>query len=89
MFDIKRTNAVAKPMASAFSAVLETARTGHMPNTCTNTGLSFHTPLMNSSVDGLFINEAKNPALWFVGLEGGHSLYGNGAFGCYCCRVDH
>ncbi len=56
MLDMISTNAVAKPIARAFIAVFETASTGHMPSTWTNTGFSFQRPLMNSSV--LLLEEA-------------------------------
>jgi hypothetical protein len=66
MFDMSKTKVVASPIANAFSAVFETASTGHMPNTCTNTGLSFHSPLINSSVEGLFFKDPKNPVALFL-----------------------
>ena len=55
MLDMTRTKSVASPIAKAFKAVLETASTGHIPSTCTNTGLSRQTPLMNSSYDSFLL----------------------------------
>jgi len=52
ILDISNTKAVANPIARAFFAELETASEGHIPNTCTNTGFSRQTPLINSSVEG-------------------------------------
>ena len=43
------TNVVASPIASPLMAELVTASAGHIPNTATNTGFSFHRPFRNSS----------------------------------------
>ena len=43
-----RTKNVASPIASALIAELVTASIGHMPRTCTNTGLSRQIPLISS-----------------------------------------
>ena len=47
--DMTSTKAVASPMARAFTALFVTAKTGHMPSTCTKTGFCSHNPVGNSS----------------------------------------
>ena len=52
--DPTSTKNVAIPIATALIAELVTASIGHIPSTCTNTGLSRQIPLMNSSWDWFF-----------------------------------
>ena len=44
------TNVVAMPIENPKRAFVVTARVGHMPKTCTNTGFSLHNPLTASLI---------------------------------------